>query len=122
MSVDFCFFNCTATTEIYTYGTLFPYTTLVRSPVRRAAGAMAQPPRRLRVPVLQPDADADRAAQRRAAAAADPAVGGAAQAQRRSRKIGRAHAELQSLMRISYAVFCLKKTTDTHVQQRQHTR
>src|SRR3546814_5583808 len=24
-------------------------------------------------------------------------------------KIGRAHAELQSLMRISYAVFCLKK-------------
>src|SRR3546814_10473028 len=27
----------------------------------------------------------------------------------RPRKIGRAHAELQSLMRISYAVFCLKK-------------
>src|SRR3546814_4714344 len=27
------------------------------------------------------------------------------------RQIGRAHAELQSLMRISYAVFCLKKTT-----------
>src|SRR3546814_3206786 len=26
-------------------------------------------------------------------------------------KIGRAHAELQSLMRISYAVFCLKKKT-----------
>src|SRR3546814_10497780 len=25
------------------------------------------------------------------------------------RQIGRAHAELQSLMRISYAVFCLKK-------------
>src|SRR3546814_10778764 len=25
-------------------------------------------------------------------------------------QIGRAHAELQSLMRISYAVFCLKKT------------
>src|SRR3546814_1493520 len=27
------------------------------------------------------------------------------------RKIGRAHVELQSLMRISYAVFCLKKKT-----------
>src|SRR3546814_1396317 len=28
-------------------------------------------------------------------------------------KIGRAHSELQSLMRISYAVFCLKKKTNT---------
>src|SRR3546814_6292473 len=28
----------------------------------------------------------------------------------RMHQIGRAHAELQSLMRISYAVFCLKKT------------
>src|SRR3546814_10561255 len=27
------------------------------------------------------------------------------------RQIGRAHVELQSLMRISYAVFCLKKKT-----------
>src|SRR3546814_1356176 len=32
------------------------------------------------------------------------------------KKIGRAHAELQSLMRISYAVFCLKKkTTILHI-------
>src|SRR3546814_2342870 len=29
-------------------------------------------------------------------------------------QIGRAHAELQSLMRISYAVFCLKKKTKNH--------
>src|SRR3546814_9127434 len=29
-------------------------------------------------------------------------------------KIGRAHVELQSLMRISYAVFCLKKKSNTH--------
>src|SRR3546814_5208448 len=28
-------------------------------------------------------------------------------------QIGRAHAELQSLMRISYAVFCLKKKKNT---------
>src|SRR3546814_8084786 len=30
--------------------------------------------------------------------------------------------ELQSLMRISYAVFCLKKTKKTVVDRRQHTR
>src|SRR3546814_2226574 len=29
------------------------------------------------------------------------------------KQIGRAHAELQSLMRISYAVFCLKKKKQT---------
>src|SRR3546814_7010394 len=29
-------------------------------------------------------------------------------------KIGRAHSELQSLMRISYAVFCLKKKKKKH--------
>src|SRR3546814_1279763 len=29
-------------------------------------------------------------------------------------QIGRAHAELQSLMRISYAVFCLKKKNTDH--------
>src|SRR3546814_999926 len=29
-------------------------------------------------------------------------------------QIGRAHSELQSLMRISYAVFCLKKKTNKH--------
>src|SRR3546814_2912470 len=31
-------------------------------------------------------------------------------------EIGRAHAELQSLMRISYAVFCLQKKTQTTTQ------
>src|SRR3546814_1046457 len=31
------------------------------------------------------------------------------EAKRGRQKIGRAHVELQSLMRISYAVFCLKK-------------
>src|SRR3546814_5286467 len=32
-------------------------------------------------------------------------------------EIGRAHAELQSLMRISYAVFCLKKNKKNHRTQ-----
>src|SRR3546814_1495722 len=37
-------------------------------------------------------------------------------------KIGRAHSELQSLMRISYAVFCLKKkTSKTHTIYQLHT-
>src|SRR3546814_4428447 len=31
------------------------------------------------------------------------------QVRHQAREIGRAHSELQSLMRISYAVFCLKK-------------
>src|SRR3546814_14854671 len=35
----FFFFNDTATTEIYTYDTLFPYTTLFRSSGRQDAGA-----------------------------------------------------------------------------------
>src|SRR3546814_10587194 len=35
-------------------------------------------------------------------------------------EIGRAHVELQSLMRISYAVFCLKKKTQkTHTSRHQ---
>src|SRR3546814_7839597 len=35
-------------------------------------------------------------------------------------EIGRAHVELQSLMRISYAVFCLKKKTQAHMKS-HHT-
>src|SRR3546814_6917386 len=66
--------------------TLFPYTTLFRS--------------------LRHDAD-----HRFGARGADHEP--AAPCKRRlalgDREIGRAHAELQSLMRISYAVFCLKK-------------
>src|SRR3546814_5398754 len=34
-------------------------------------------------------------------------------------KIGRAHSELQSLMRISYAVFCLKKKKTKKIIQRK---
>src|SRR3546814_4647066 len=33
-------------------------------------------------------------------------------------EIGRAHVELQSLMRISYAVFCLKKNTTNNRRRR----
>src|SRR3546814_10586853 len=92
--------------------TLWPYATLFRSPGRhlhaarvRRPGAHACAPagaqrgaERLRVPVAPPGADLH-AVRRRAA---------------RLRHRGRSEehtSELQSLMRISYAVFCLKKKT-----------
>src|SRR3546814_5132409 len=63
--------------------TLFPYTTLFRSPRRRSAGC--------------------RACRRSSAASAGiPAAGSARRSEEHT-------SELQSLMRISYAVFCLKK-------------
>src|SRR3546814_4545534 len=81
--------------------TLVPYTTLFRSGDRRHHVGFAAPrPRRCRFP--------DRAQMgpgaRRAGA---PADGG----QRRRGRSEEHTSELQSLMRISYAVFCLKKKT-----------
>src|SRR3546814_4555896 len=77
--------------------TLFPYTTLFRSHRRRRRG----------------DDPADRAVQR---AARD----------RRARRSEEHTSELQSLMRISYAVFCLKKqtisTTTTYTSHKQKAR
>src|SRR3546814_10710614 len=86
--------------------TLFPYTTLFRSPRR-------WPPGPGHVPVL---------VLRRAAALAPrlPARPGHLPALRQGVRIndkGRSEehtSELQSLMRISYAVFCLKKKTQYH--------
>src|SRR3546814_1059010 len=69
--------------------TLFPYTTLFRSPGRRRSSAGAGRP--------APGGDAARPGGR------DP---GGAVVPRRSEEHT---SELQSLMRISYAVFCLKK-------------
>src|SRR3546814_5341253 len=76
--------------------TLFPYTTLFRSPrhegiragLRRLRGAGGEPAGRRRGPGLQ-------------AAHGDLRVGMSRSEEHTS--------ELQSLMRISYAVFCLKK-------------
>src|SRR3546814_7121658 len=69
--------------------TLFPYTTLFRSPP-----ASATPPAR-------------RAAPRTPSGGPTP---------RRPRRSEEHTSELQSLMRISYAVFCLKKKTNTQTQ------
>src|SRR3546814_7408903 len=57
------------------------------------------------------DADADRPRMATAVIGVRGGVGGSTVASSLARQIGRATSELQSLMRISYAVFCLKKKT-----------
>src|SRR3546814_4919002 len=74
--------------------TLFPYTTLFRSGDHREAGG------RLRLP------SAPRGHRRLQPPLADPQARPRADAGERSEEHT---SELQSLMRISYAVFCLKK-------------
>src|SRR3546814_5254576 len=91
--------------------TLFPYTTLFRSPRLRPGRRAARPPqaavvaRRFRLG-CDPDSD-HRDPQRRGP---DGAV------HRRITRSEEHTSELQSLMRISYAVFCLKKKKHTHTQ------
>src|SRR3546814_3206388 len=98
--------------------TLFPYTTLFRSrlPLRAVAGGHAVGWRQaagaaalLRAPGAAPDQRAERA-DRRGHAQRDRH---APQALRQCRRSEEHTSELQSLMRISYAVFCLKKK-NTH--------
>src|SRR3546814_3111654 len=108
--------------------TLFPYTTLFRSVVRRARRGQAesrgrrsrdQERRRRRVLPRR-----KQVAQGRVHHAVRPAVHGAAPGRRPAaeaqrpgaRELSRSEehtSELQSLMRISYAVFCLKKKKRT---------
>src|SRR3546814_3053507 len=76
--------------------TLFPYTTLFRSHLRPARPADVHG----HGPSRPDDLGRRRTADQEARLLCQP-------------EIGRAHAELQSLMRISYAVFCLKKKTYT---------
>src|SRR3546814_10262001 len=92
--------------------TLFPYTTLFRSRAQRARGFADQRGigferlvRRKHVVVGVDDAQVGRG------------VGAQAALVGRAAEIGRAQSELQSLMRISYAVFCLKKKTNKNKQQ-----
>src|SRR3546814_9765138 len=98
--------------------TLFPYTTLFRSPSAwlapslsdagtSAAGSLVSS---AISPAVPADATSPTAA---SAAGASDSVGGVPSAE-----IGRAPSELPSLMRISYAVFCLKNKKK---QNRSHT-
>src|SRR3546814_2457986 len=84
--------------------TLFPYTTLFRSNLRQACSSFTifatEPGERRAAPQALPHAGRPL----RHAACADP--------HRRAAPRSEEHtSELQSLMRISYAVFCLKKKT-----------
>src|SRR3546814_11381365 len=93
----FFFFNGPATTEIYTYCTLFPSPTRFRSPVRD--GLVERDQR-----VWQCDLTLAAQGRGQRAARARRFLG------RERRVRSEEHtSELQSLMRISYAVFCLKK-------------
>src|SRR3546814_9895516 len=94
--------------------TLFPYTTLFRSLAVARVHAQHLKLVRLRVTLGRKDARDGEGGEflGRVLDAFDlkPDPGQRADdlVDRRIRQIGRAHAELQSLMRISYAVFCLK--------------
>src|SRR3546814_6252021 len=105
--------------------TLFPYTTLFRSRRERLVRSGDGRGDTWRVVRLEEQGHAR----------GDAAAGGAAAAPRRGASCGLGHhrrseehtSELQSLMRISYAVFCLKKkkqkedqTQAYQEQQRQH--
>src|SRR3546814_9313856 len=79
--------------------TLFPYTTLFRSPQARPGLCPAQAPAGSAAPVLH---------HQHRLAAAD---------HHRARRSEEHTSELQSLMRISYAVFCLKKK---HTKKTRH--
>src|SRR3546814_8439728 len=109
-----CFFKSRRPPRSTRTDTLFPYTTLFRSADRTAAAgtkAARQLPhrqlaqlrelgqRRRIANFVQTFVNEPQAPRRQAAAALD--------------KIGRDTSELQSLMRISYAVFCLKKNNQT---------
>src|SRR3546814_1846096 len=98
--------------------TLFPYTTLFRSAwLTRIEFADPQPaaaPSRVRLSGRMTDAAA--LPRYLDALARQPEFAGLQFT--RIEEIGRAPSELQSLMRISYAVFCLKKKTKNTLQYR----
>src|SRR3546814_4603020 len=100
--------------------TLFPYTTLFRSgaqPLRPGAGLL-----RRRTPAHRTAADADPG--RRARQRLRPSAGRLPMKPiALSALAGRSEehtSELQSLMRISYAVFCLKKKKKNQLQTDKH--
>src|SRR3546814_4374803 len=84
--------------------TLFPYTTLFRSPAKLAGRLFCARPT-----VARPERQRFHAS-RRAPAGHRPGAGGDRSEEHTS--------ELQSLMRISYAVFCLKKKKNTPMSQK----
>src|SRR3546814_12492899 len=86
--------------------TLFPYTTLFRSRSGRDS-MMIYEKARQHEHARHPEDDEDQMR------GLDPEIGFTKPSDHLAPQIGRATSELQSLMRISYAVFCLKKKTIT---------
>src|SRR3546814_2268404 len=91
--------------------TLFPYTTLFRSPASFAIG------KTWLVPATTPKVA------KTAVRASSNGIPAATRAPNANTRRSEEHtSELQSLMRISYAVFCLKKKTKPNMKQRhEHT-
>src|SRR3546814_4070864 len=102
--------------------TLFPYTTLFRSlgDRRRTAPRPGRAPAIAGAALQQPVGHGGQAAPPDAGFFLDPrgCAGGARSGAGRSEEHT---SELQSLMRISYAVFCLKKKKHNHMNNRQNT-
>src|SRR3546814_5731466 len=92
--------------------TLLPYTTLFRSPARcRAATAPRMSTTLTQVTLRRGGIDDLALVEPIMQAAFDPRYG---EAWTRSQRSEEHTSELQSLMRISYAVFCLKKKKTNH--------
>src|SRR3546814_2898296 len=105
---SFFFFNYTTTTEIYTYCPTLSLPDALPIRHRRSFRTRA---RLVHLRRRRPDEPLRR--QRGRAQNADPVPDPLG-----DQEIGRAHVELQSLMRISYAVFCLKKKKEKNIYYR----
>src|SRR3546814_10618488 len=93
--------------------TLFPYTTLFRSPAQH----VLQVPKAAAEPPCEPDAPGQGPRRQRSARRSALLL-----SRRQPLSAGRSEehtSELQSLMRISYAVFCLKKKTKRKQKPKQ---
>src|SRR3546814_2756254 len=89
--------------------TLFPYTTLFRSAEEPGMTNRPAPPHDGETPAMDEEADERGFFAEQAQKPQTPKRSGVPAKD----EIGRATSELQSLMRISYAVFCLKKKKHT---------
>src|SRR3546814_8891853 len=100
--------------------TLFPYTTLFRSATPATAGARPAPA--AGASEGPPTSASDPAVQAQLRSDIDQAIERRSRAMRTQAARSEEHtSELQSLMRISYAVFCLKKKTKQQTIQ-THTK
>src|SRR3546814_2862403 len=98
--------------------TLFPYTTLFRSRKRKGSWPRAGA---LRRSICLAPRSTRRRSRDRDRSAGDRSQGQEGRSAEGTQRSEEHTSELQSLMRISYAVFCLKKKKQQTQQQRTHT-